>query len=79
MLQLHEEDRYFVSLYTIVFMRTAHCWVIMQRIAVIPYGRLGTTYRYSRQGLKMGQTGCPETSVRNYRYLLRNNPEERSS
>jgi len=22
---------------------------------------------------------CPETSVRNYRYLLRNNPEERSS
>jgi hypothetical protein len=23
--------------------------------------------------------GCPETSVRNYRYTLRNNPEERSS
>jgi hypothetical protein len=23
--------------------------------------------------------GCPETSVRNYDYLLRNNPEERSS
>jgi len=23
--------------------------------------------------------GCPETSVRNYHYSLRNNPEERSS
>jgi len=23
--------------------------------------------------------GCPETSVRNYHYALRNNPEERSS
>jgi len=28
--------------------------------------------------LKMGTTGCPETSVRNYHHLLRNNPEERS-
>jgi len=27
----------------------------------------------------MGPTGCPETSVMNYHYLLRNNPEERSS
>jgi len=26
----------------------------------------------------MGPIGCPETSVRNYHYLLRNNPEERS-
>jgi hypothetical protein len=29
--------------------------------------------------LKMELTGCPETSVRNYHYLLRNNPEECSS
>jgi len=29
--------------------------------------------------LKMGPIVCPETSVRNYHYLLRNNPEERSS
>jgi len=29
--------------------------------------------------LKMGPISCPETSVRNYHYLLRNNPEERSS
>ena len=27
----------------------------------------------------MRPTGCPETSVRNYHYSLRNNPEERSS
>jgi len=27
----------------------------------------------------MEPTGCPETSVRNYRYWLRNKPEERSS
>jgi len=26
----------------------------------------------------MGPIGCPETSVRNYHYSLRNNPEERS-
>jgi len=25
----------------------------------------------------MGPIGCPETSVRNYHYWLRNNPEER--
>jgi len=29
--------------------------------------------------LKMGPIGCPETSVRNYQYSLRNNLEERSS
>jgi len=27
----------------------------------------------------MGPIGCPETSVRNYHYLLRNNPEECST
>jgi hypothetical protein len=26
--------------------------------------------------LKMGPTGCPETSVRNYHYSLRNSPQE---
>jgi len=29
--------------------------------------------------LKMGPIGCPETSVRNYHYTLRNIPEERRS
>jgi hypothetical protein len=28
--------------------------------------------------LRMGPIGFPETSVRNYHYLLRNNPEERN-
>jgi len=27
----------------------------------------------------MGPIGCPETSVKNYHYALRNNPKERSS
>jgi len=27
----------------------------------------------------MGPIGCPETSVRNYHYSLRNNPKERSN
>jgi hypothetical protein len=29
--------------------------------------------------MKMGPTGCPETSSRNYHYEVRNNLEERSS
>jgi len=28
--------------------------------------------------MRMGPIVCPETSVRNYRYWLRNDPEERS-
>jgi hypothetical protein len=28
--------------------------------------------------LEDGTTGCPKTSVRNYHYSLRNNPEERN-
>jgi hypothetical protein len=29
--------------------------------------------------LKMGPIGCPESSVRNLHYVLRNDPEERGS
>jgi hypothetical protein len=29
--------------------------------------------------LKVGPIGCPETSVRNYHYSLRNNAEDHSS
>jgi hypothetical protein len=51
------------------------------------YRRFGTTYRSHPQEwfkilepcLKMGSIDCSETSVRNYHYSLRNNPEERSS
>ena len=31
------------------------------------------------RGKPLGPIGCPETSVRNYHYSLRNNPEEHSS
>jgi hypothetical protein len=42
--------------------------------------RIGTTgYLLDSLTLKMGPTGCPETSVRNYHYSLHNNTEERSS
>jgi hypothetical protein len=54
-------------------MRTAFFWATTQLVVVIPFRRFGTTYR------PKGPIGCPETSVRNYRYSLRNNPEERSS
>jgi len=34
---------------------------------------------FKGQESNMGPTGCPETSVRNYHYTLRNGPEKRSS
>jgi len=63
---------------------------ITQRIVVIPYRRFKTTYLSHLQEsrnpgswiystLKMGQRDCPETSVRNYHYTLRNIPEENRS
>ena len=52
---------------------TVRFWDIAQRVGIISYQR-------SRVWpLKMGPIGCPETSVRNYHYSLRNNPEEYSS
>ena len=43
----------------------------------------GAKTKYNPSGfswpLKMGPIGCPETSVRNYHYSLRNNSEERIS
>jgi len=33
----------------------------------------------NRTSLKMGPLGCPETSVRNYHYSLRDNVEQRSA
>jgi len=45
---------------------------------------LGGTYLYHFQEYGdldplVGPVGCPETSVRNYHYSLRNDPEERRS
>jgi hypothetical protein len=56
-------------------MIAALLWAITQRVAVISYHRLGKTYR----SLGLGPMLSPETSVRNYHHLLRNNSEERSS
>jgi hypothetical protein len=61
---------------SVVVLRAALFWAITQRVVVIPYRSLGTTYR---SYLKSGPIGCPEMSVRNYHYSLRNNPEECSS
>ena len=61
-------------------------WDITQRRVVILYRCCGTTYWPNLQRsrspwaswpLKMGPIGCPETSVRNYHYMLYNIPEER--
>jgi hypothetical protein len=51
-------------------LRTVLFWVITQRVVVISYRRFRTI---------IGQIGSSETMVRNYHYLLRNDPEERSS
>ena len=62
-------------------MRAVLFCVVTQRVVVICYRRFGTTYGVPSSGgqvFKMGLIGCPETSVRNYHYSLRNNPEEHS-
>ena len=47
---------------------------------VISYRSFGTTYRSHLKGPFREKTvSCPETSLRNYHYSLRNNPEGRSS
>jgi len=73
-------------------MRSSLFWDVTQRWLVVSYRRLGTNYRSHLQGrriqawpLKMGQKGCPETSVNCYqkrlrevlegRYLIYNAPE----
>jgi hypothetical protein len=73
-------------------MKSVLLWVIMQWVLVISYQHFRTTYRSHPQGsriqkkgsldswtLRMGPIGWPETSVRNYQYLLCNNPEEHVS
>jgi hypothetical protein len=62
-------------------MRTELFWVTM---LVILYQGFGTTYWSHQQAsriqpMKMEPIGCPETWVRNYHYLVHNNPKELSS
>jgi len=56
-------------------MRTALFCVITQPVVGIYFTDVSGQHRL----LKMESIGCPETSVRNYHYTLRNDPEERSS
>ena len=73
-------------------LRTALFCVIKQQVVVISYWCFGKTYWPYLQcsrilnledgttwTLKIGPTGCPKMSVRNYHHSLRNNPEECSS
>jgi len=59
----------------------APSWLYLQDYTGM-HGQQNIKYRshllYSRP-LKMGPIGCPETSVRNCHYQLRNNAEDRSS
>lgn len=65
-------------------------WDVMQRMLVVIYRRLVTTYPSHLKGssgrsswtawlLKMGRIGSPEMSANNYRSTLRNTPEEHRS
>ena len=68
------------------YTRPALLWDITQRIAAVPFRSFGTICRSHLQRsvnrrwifspLKVGAIGCPETSVRNYHYMLRNIPED---
>jgi len=61
-------------------MRTALFGAITKPVVVISYRRFRTTYRFHLQGSRILEPiGCAETSIRNYLYSLRNNPEDSSS
>ena len=56
---------------------------ITQRVVKISYPQFWAIYLTRLQSqdslsLKMGPIDCPDSSVRNYRFSLRNDPEERS-
>jgi len=71
------------------YTRSTLFYDITQHMEVIPRRRLGTTYSYNLQELKipgsrfwildtlrLDQIGCQESSLRNCHYTLRNAPEE---
>jgi len=71
-------------------MRTAFCRVITQRVVINSYHLFAINYRPHLQGsrieislnfrhVKTETLGCPETSIINYHYSLRDNPDEKSS
>ena len=56
-----------------------NCWIRIWLIACVSCNNIYKPAFLDSWNLKMGPIGCPETSVRNYYYLLCNSPEERSS
>jgi hypothetical protein len=76
------KDNYVLKPVNLLWVRSILFWDITQLIVGVTYRRFGTIYRSHLFGfltLKMGKIGCPEMSVRNYHYTLRNIPEERRS
>jgi len=63
----------------VVFQQTSvnwtACWVTTEK----SFRNNTWLHAFGSCTLKMGPISCPETSVRNYHYSLRNNPEERNS
>jgi hypothetical protein len=58
----------------------AKAWTMKTALCSISHGAHARVGRLSfHLTSEMGPIGCSETSVSNYRYSLRNNPEERSS
>ena len=69
-----------VCLQTYTTLKTALFWAIAQRVVVISYRRSGTTYGSVFKVAGISESiCCPETSVKNYHYTLRNSSEESSS
>jgi hypothetical protein len=67
-------------------LRTALFWAITQQVVAIPCRRFRTKYLVPPSGVKNlvltlegGTVGCPETSVMNCHFSLRNGPVEHSS
>jgi hypothetical protein len=46
---------------------------------LVPFSRVNHPFFLDSWSFKMGPIGCPKMSVRNYQYLLHNDPEDCSS
>jgi hypothetical protein len=75
-------EQLFNCLLTSATLRSSLFWDVTQRRLVVSYRRFVTSSRIKQLtawSLKMGPTGCHETSVTYYQSTLRNIPEERRS
>jgi hypothetical protein len=70
-------NRLKLHIYTIIITSTpAMDWKMFEREKRVPKARSAIFWKITQL---IGPIGCPETSVRNYRYTLRNFPEECTS